>query len=164
MILEDAHRLLALMATITTLESDIDQQIAQSVSAQHIDTIPGFSRVCSAELAGEIGTLKRFPKANSFGFYLGMAPLDHQSGTFRGSKPPRHVNTRARKAMMTAVCRHMNQVPESRVYYDKKRSEGKTHNQAVRALGRHLSRVIWSMLRHDRDYVEPHQAHTKAAA
>jgi hypothetical protein len=43
-------------------------------------------------------------------------------------------------------------VPESRAYYDKKRAQGKSHNQAIRALGRHLSRVIWSMLKHDRDY------------
>ncbi len=29
---------------------------------------------------------------------------------------------------------------------------GKKHNQAVRALGRHLVRVMWAMLRDDRDY------------
>ncbi|MGH8547060.1 MAG: hypothetical protein ACRERU_00340 [Methylococcales bacterium] len=52
---------------------------------------------------------------------------------------------------MTAVCRHMAQVPEFSAYYDKKRSEGKTHNQVIRTPGRHLTRVIWSMLRHDRD-------------
>jgi hypothetical protein len=43
-------------------------------------------------------------------------------------------------------------VPESKVYYEKKRAEGKSHNQAVRALGRHLVRVIWSMLKNGRDY------------
>jgi len=53
---------------------------------------------------------------------------------------------------MTAVARHINCVPESRVYYEKKRAEGKRHNQAVRALGRHLVRVIWSMLKNERDY------------
>ena len=54
-----------------------------------------------------------------------MAPLDNQSGAYQGTKSPKHVNTRARKAMMTAVCRHMACVPESRAYYDKKRAEGK---------------------------------------
>jgi hypothetical protein len=43
--------------------------------------------------------------------------------------------------MMVAVARHIDNVPESRTYYDKKRTEGKTHNQAVRALGRHLIRA-----------------------
>ena len=46
----------------------------------------------------------------------------------------------------------MESVPQSRAYYDKKRAEGKRHNQAV-ALGRHLIRVIWSMLRNERNYV-----------
>jgi hypothetical protein len=44
------------------------------------------------------------------------------------------------------------EVPSSRAYYDRKRAQGKTHNQAVRALGRQLVRVIWSMLKHERDY------------
>jgi hypothetical protein len=54
--------------------------------------------------------------------------------------------------MMTAVARHINYVPESKIYYDKKVAEGKTHNQAVRALGRHFIRVIWSMITRQRDY------------
>ena len=165
MIQEDACRLLALMASIKTLNGKIDQQMRDSVYAQHIDSIPGFGLVCSAELAGEIGTLERFPKQSSFSIYIGMAPLDNQSGAYQGTKSPKHVNTRARKAMMTAACRHMACVPESRAYYDKKRTEGKSHNKAIRALGRHLSRVIWSMLRHDRDYYEvPSQDQMKKAA
>jgi transposase len=164
MILEDARRLLDLIAAIQALENQVSLEASQSAYARRIDTIPGFGSVCSAELAGEIGTLQRFPRQSSFAFYLGMAPLDNQSGVYRGSKPPRHVNTRARKAMMTAVCRHMACVPESRAYYDRKRSEGKTHNQAIRALGRHLARVIWSMLRQDRDYIQPNRDQAKQAA
>jgi hypothetical protein len=30
--------------------------------------------------------------------------------------------------------------------------EGKQHNQALRALGRHLIRVLWAMVQHRRDY------------
>ena len=40
----------------------------------------------------------------------------------------------------------------TRTYYDKKRAEGKKHNQAIRSLGRHLVRVLWKMLTEDRDY------------
>lgn len=43
-------------------------------------------------------------------------------------------------------------VPESRAYYDRKRAQGKTYNQAIRALGRYMVRVMWSMLRNERDY------------
>ena len=53
---------------------------------------------------------------------------------------------------MICTTRHMACVGESRAYYDRKRAQGKRHNQAVRALGRHLVRVIWRMLQDNRDY------------
>ena len=71
---------------------------------------------------------------------------------YQGSKSPRQVNARAKAAMMVGVDRHRKQVPESQRYYEKKRAEGKAHNEAIRALGRHLVRVIWSMLTKNRDY------------
>lgn len=55
-------------------------------------------------------------------------------------------------AMMVAVARHIACVPASRIYYDKKRVEGKKHNQAIRSLGRHLVRVIWAMVKQGRNY------------
>jgi len=48
------------------MDEKIDQQIQKSVYAQHIHSIPGFGLVCSAKLAGEIGTLERFSKQSSF--------------------------------------------------------------------------------------------------
>ncbi len=56
MIQEDAQHLLDLIASIKTLDNKITQQLKSSVAAQHINSIPGFGLVCSAELAGEIGT------------------------------------------------------------------------------------------------------------
>jgi hypothetical protein len=78
--------------------------------------------------------------------------LDNSSGTYRGSKTPRQVNTHAKAAMMTGVDRHRKLVPRSQRYYEKNRLEGKAHNQAIRALGRHLVRVIWALIRDGRDY------------
>ncbi len=81
-----------------------------------------------------------------------MAALDNASGKYKGSKTPRQVNKRIKSAMMVAVDRHRKQVPTSQTYYEKKRAEGKTHNQAIRALGRHLCRVIFRMLQEKREY------------
>jgi hypothetical protein len=81
-----------------------------------------------------------------------MSTLDNSSGNYQGTKQPKHVNTRAKAAMMTALDRHRKYVPESQRYYEKKRSEGKKHNQAIRALGRHLCRIIYKMLTEGREY------------
>lgn len=152
MVIEDANRLLVLLATIKALQTQIEVLSIDSRMAARLSSLPGFGAISCAELAGEIGHLGRFKKESSLALYVGMAALDHSSGKHRGSKQPKQVNTRAKAALMIAIVRHMACVPASRRYYDKKRAQGKKHNQAVRALGRHLVRVIWSMLKHDRDY------------
>lgn len=152
MIIEDARRILELRATIKDLEGRCEDIGKNSQIAQLVDTIPGFGLVCSSELAGEIGTSDRFASEASLALYIGMASLDNSSGSMRGSKNPKHVNTRAKAAMMVGVDRHRKMIPESQRFYEKKRAQGKTHNQAIRALGRHLCRVIFRMLKQGRPY------------
>ena len=153
MIVCDARRMLELIRLIHALDAKIEATAASSVIATRLRSITGFGPVCSATLAAEIGNLDRFEKEASLALYVGMTRLDNSSGNYVGTKNTRQVNTHARAAMMTAAGRHIDYTPESRIYYDKKRAEGKTHNQAVRAFGRHLIRVIWSMLRQERNYV-----------
>jgi transposase len=152
MILEDASRILELHDRIKDLEGKIERVAQRSQIATTLISLPGFGPVCTTELAGEIGTMDRFATENSLAVYLGMAPLDKSSGKRKGSKSPKHVNTRAKAAMMVAVDRHRKQVPQSQRYYLKKRAEGKGHNQAIRVLGRHLCRAIFRMLKTNRPY------------
>jgi len=157
MIQEDAHRCLELDGKIKALETKIKEVAKSSKIANLLLSIPGFGPVCTSELAGEIGTVERFSQEGSLALYLGMSTLDNSSGKYQGTKQPKHVNTRAKAAMMTAIDRHRKYVSESQKYYEKKRAEGKTHNQAIRALGRHLCRIIYKMLKEERAY----QVHSK---
>jgi transposase len=152
MIQEDAKRCLELDEKVKRLETKIIQVAKDSKIAKILLSIPGFGPVCTSELAGEIGTVERFSKEGSLALYLGMSTLDNSSGKHQGTKAPKHVNTRAKAAMMIALDRHRKYVPESQRYYEKKRAQGKKHNQAIRALGRHLSRIIYQMLTQDREY------------
>ena len=157
MIIRDAKRILELVREITVLEKANEELIPQSEIASRLMSIPGFGPICSGELAGEIGVINRFSKEASLAMYLGMGVLDKSSGKQVGTKRPRNVNVRAKAAMMVAVARHAENVSEAKQYYDKKRSEGKKHNQALRSLGRQLVRVIWSMMKYNRDYIEKEQ-------
>ncbi len=162
MIQEDTQRCLDLDEKIKALETKIQQVAKDSKIAKTLLSIPGFGPVCTSELAGEIGTIERFNKEGSLALYLGMSTLDNSSGKYQGSKAPKHVNTRAKAAMMIAIDRHRKYVPESQRYYEKKRSEGKKHNQAIRALGRHLCRIIYKMLKEEREYeIRPLTGNTK---
>lgn len=108
MIIEDARRILALKNDIKALELRCKTLMQESQAAQLIDSIPGFGVICTSELAGEIGTTDRFASERSLALYLGMANLDNSSGKYRGSKAPKHVNKRAKSAMMAAVDKHRN--------------------------------------------------------
>lgn len=152
MILEDAYRIIELCERINALEKQIAEVSQASLMAQALDSIPGFGVVCAGTIAGELGTIGRFRHEGSLALYLGMASLDNSSGRYRGSKAPTHVNIRAKGAMMIAIDQHRKQVACSQRYYEKKRAEGKRHNQAIRALGRHLCRVIFKMLIQERHY------------
>lgn len=155
MIQADARRMLELRGAVARLDEQIDELVKQSALAQRLLSMPGFGPTCAAELAAEIGNIERFAEETSFAVYLGVAPLDKSSGKRAGTKLPRQINPRARDALLIAVVHHMGQVTQSRAFYDRKRAQGKTHMQALRALARHLARVLFSMLKQHREYRRP---------
>ena len=152
MVLQDAVRVRALGDNIKALDGTIKATATDSALAKTIQSIPGFGDTTSAELAGEIGSMARFESEASLALYTGMAALDNSSGKKTSTRTPRQVNTRAKAAMMVAVARHIPHVASSKAYYDRKRAEGKKHNQAIRALGRQLIRVIWALVKSARAY------------
>ncbi|MEJ2500311.1 MAG: transposase, partial [Campylobacterales bacterium] len=152
MIHEDALRILQLLVHIKALDKQIAALCQSSEIASRIMSIPGFGTISCAELAAEIGTFDRFDAEGSLALYVGMTNLDNSSGKFKGSKRSKQVNRHAKMAMINAVSKHIRWVEQSKKYYDKKRMEGKSHQQAVRSLGRHLIRVIWSMVSRGKDY------------
>lgn len=152
MLYDDALRILQLLSKIKVLDKQIKELCQRSDIATRIMSIPGFGTTSCAELAAEIGTLERFDSEASLALYVGMANLDNSSGKFKGSKRSKQVNRHAKMAMINAVSKHVRWVEESKKYYEKKRAEGKVHQQAIRSLGRHLIRVIWSMIMRGKDY------------
>ena len=151
-IVADAAAILALNEQIKVVNARIAAAASTCAMTRCLRSIPGFGVTGTAELSGEIGSLQRFNGEASLALYLGMAPLDHSSGMQNRARRTKSINRRCQAALMTCIVRHMACVPESQVFYDRKRVEGKRHNQAVRALGRHLVRVIWRMLQNNRDY------------
>jgi transposase len=155
MIQADARRMLELRDAINALDDSIAVLVEQSAVAQRLMSMPGFGNTTAGEMASEIGNIDRFRDEASLAIYLGVAPLDRSSGKRTSAKLPRQINPRARDAMLIVTIHHMATVATSRAYYDRKRVQGKTHMQATRALARHLVRVLFSMLKQNRDYRLP---------
>lgn len=152
MLQQDIKRIIELSTMIKSLDKRITVVLEQSEIGTRLQSIHGFGIHSSAQLAGEIGDIRRFKKEGSLALYMGMVALDNSSGKYKGSKVSKQVNTHAKRAMMVAVDRHRSGNEQSNDYYKKKRFEGKKHNQAVRSLGRHIARVIFKMLTENRDY------------
>jgi len=149
---DDSMRLLELKDKIKELDKQIKILIPSSKIAKLIQTIPGFAHISAGSLAGELGTLKRFESEASLALYLGMTNLDNSSGKYKGSKRNLATNRHAKMVMITATMKHTQYVEESKQYIEKKISEGKKYQQAIRSMGRHLVRVIWSMIQQEREY------------
>jgi transposase len=152
MIYEDALRALELMDKLKALKQQIQDLVQHSSMATLIQTIPGFGPIVSATLAGEIGSIHRFKSEASLALYLGTTTLDNSSGKRKSTKRNQATNRHAKNAITTATALNGMFVEESYDYLQKKKSEGKKPQQAIRSLSRHLTRIIWKMIQQNRPY------------
>jgi len=90
---------------------------------------------------------KDFKTAGHLGSYAGLAPVTWRSGTsIRGDHSSRKGNKVLKRALFLSAFAALKD-PTSRTYYDRKRAEGKRHNQALIALARRRCDVLFAMLR-----------------
>jgi len=96
-----------------------------------------------AELAG-----KHFATPAALASYAGLAPTTRQSGTSIKSERVSHSgNKRLKRALFLSAFATIRSDAISRAYYDRKRAEGKRHNQALIALAHRRLTVMFAMLR-----------------
>jgi transposase len=107
----------------------------------------GVGSVVAGMIIGYSGDPLRFATPARFAAYTGTAPVEFSSGgrvvhrlSRRGN---RHLNHALHIAAVTQI-RHRNS--PGRGYYDRKLAEGKTPREAIRALKRRLSDVVWRHL------------------
>ena len=87
--------------------------------------------------------------------YAGLAPVTRRSGSsIRGEHPPRGGNKILKRAMFLSAFAALRD-PVSRAYYDRKITQGKRHNEALIALARRRTDVLYAMLRDGKTYVQP---------
>lgn len=147
-----ARRILALKEEIELLDKRLDKLGEQSREVQHLRTIPGVATKISSRLAGEIEDIGRFNNENKLASYFGVGCVNDDSGKRKMAKAVFKANKICKTAMIELAGCTLRRVDESRIYYEKKRKEGKNHNHALRCLARQMTKVIFKMLTEDRDY------------
>jgi transposase len=127
------------------IDREIADMLASHPDAALIQSLPGMGVVLTAELIANIGDIRRFRSADALAAAAGLTPVLRQSGK---SYAIRRANSgdKALKRVFYQSAFVALAPPESRAFYDRKRAEGKRHNQAVIALARRRINVVWAML------------------
>lgn len=149
-----AHTVLDLNAELVDVDAAIETTFQQHRLAAVISSMPGFGPLLGAELlAATNGDLTSFDTADRLAGVAGLAPVPRDSGRINGNlKRPRRYDRRLLRVFYLAANNSIKHCPESRTYYDRKRSEGKRHSQAVLCLARRRLNVLWAMQRDNTSY------------
>ena len=141
------------IAQIELLDSQLfhtELEIANLVTCLHsvIMTIPGIGSTNGGMILGEIGDIHRFSTPNKLLAFAGLDPSVHQSGNFQAQRT--RMSKRGSRVLRFALMNAAHNVVKNnltfKTYYDKKRTEGRSHYNALGHCAGKLVRVIWKML------------------
>jgi transposase len=155
LISELAVQLAAVLVRRAKLEKEIEQGFFALPEAAILHSLPGIGPRLGARIAVEIGSITRFRTPGHLAAYAGLGPTPWTSGTsINANMPNRLGNHRLKNALFLAAFASLRHAP-SRTYYDRKRAQGKTHNQALLCLARRRVDVLHAMLSHGTPYRSP---------
>lgn len=149
-----ATDVLDLGARLAALDGTIEAVFKRHASAAILESMPGIGPLLGAEMvAATGGDVLVFGTADRFAAVAGLAPAPRDSGRISGNlRRPRRYDRRLLRVAYLSAQLSVRSCSESRVYYERKRAEGKRHTQAVLALARRRSNVLWAMLRDGTTY------------
>ena len=130
---------------------ELERQIAQAVQASGsgLPQLVGISYLSAARIIGEVGDVSRIATKARFARMNGSAPIPASSGKTQRQRLNKGGNRRLNHALHMMALTQARMEPRARAYVERRRGEGRTKRDAVRALKRHLSDVVYQQLRHD---------------
>jgi transposase len=150
-----AHEMLAARDQIAEVDARIGAALKRHPDTALIRSLPGMGATLTAEFIAITGGIGRFATGDHLAAAAGLAPVLKQSGKIRylrratsGDKTLKRVFYQS--AFVAIACDHT-----SKTYYRRKRSEGKSHHQAVLALARRRVNVLHAILRNREPYYTP---------
>jgi transposase len=99
--------------------------------------------------------MTRYPDADHLAAAAGLAPVLYQTGRTHFVTRPLGGNKALKRVAYQSAFATIKWPGASRTYYDRRRAEGKSHQQAVLALAKERLIVLHAMLRDQRPYHAP---------
>ena len=129
-------------------------QSALAASGTSLTTISGIGPITAAMIIGETGNIDRFASKHHFASYNATAPVEASSGSRVRHRLNQRGNRKLNWALHVIAISQLRHDTLGREYFDRKVAEGKTTKEAIRALKRRLSDVVYRHL-----VADAHQQH-----
>ena len=128
-----------------------DKELAAALKATGttLTTLDGIGPSGAARLLVEAGDITRFPSKAHFASWNGTAPIDASSGDHVRHRLSRAGNRQINRVLHIMAVVQLRHPTKGRAYYDRKVTAGKTPMEAMRALKRRLSDVVFRQMKAD---------------
>lgn len=127
---------------VRRLEQRLRLALAQARFAP-LARICGVDLLTAGVLAGILGPGRRFASDARLAAYAEAAPLETSSAGRACHRLNRGGNRRLNAVLYRIILTQSRRSPVARAYLARRRAEGKTRREAVRALKRYVARAIW---------------------
>lgn len=133
---------------VTVRANALEREISSLVKthAPKLHEIPGCGELTAAKIIAETAQVDRFPTEGHFARYAGVAPIPASSGATHRHRFNRRGNRQLNTALHRMAVTQLRIHEPAKAYVARKRSEGLSKTEAIRALKRHLSRVVFKTM------------------
>jgi transposase len=138
------HELVTIDKKIKIANQELTDLVASTGS--RLQDLHGIGPSGAARLLGDIGDIARFASRAHFASWNGTAPIDASSGDQHRHRLSRAGNRRINRALHIMAIVQLRHDTEGRRYYRRKLPAGKTPMEALRALKRRLSDVVYRQM------------------
>jgi transposase len=144
-------RLVQRCGELTRSINDLEAQITQLVTplAAALLDLRGCGALTAAKLIGETADIRRFRTPSAFAMFNGTAPIPVWSANTTRHRLNRGGNRQVNAALHRILVTQLRDRGPARAYVERRMASGNTKTEAIRALRRQLSDVIYRRLLED---------------
>jgi transposase len=152
---------------LTRAERSLEREITARVTAlaPTLLTICGIGAVTAGKILGEVADIRRFRSKDAFARHNGTAPLPAWTGNRERHRLSRTGNRQLNAAIHRIAITQLRWNPDAAAYLARRLAAGNTKPEALRALKRRLSDIVYRALHTDTTTMasEPDTARAEAA-
>ena len=146
-------RIRSLTVTERALQRDITERVDSMTPC--LLALVGVGPLIAAKIVAEVADVRRFKHKDAFARHNGTAPLPAWSGNPNRHRLSRTGNRQLNAAIHRIAITQLSHHPDARAFRDRRIATGDTGTEALRALKRRLSDVVFRALLLDAEPAHP---------